>query len=174
MSSFHGDLPRRAPTGVARTCCRPRIDPELVEEALLPGCRDQKRAAVRDTLDPLTCEREVEKGRAEEAGQMGTPLAPVQARPTEDAALGYRAQTHSDLAQERVARTRHLATVLVQHDIRPFDQGIGDADGDATRHMIVAGPGVAERLAAPPAFPMTCRSVLRDDHQPLEHPADER
>src|SRR5689334_5567172 len=105
MSSFHGDLPRRAPTDVARTCCRPCINPEPVEEALLPGCRDQERAAVRDALDPLTCEREVEKDRADEAGQMGTSLAPVQARPTEDAALGYRAQAHSDLVQERAACT---------------------------------------------------------------------
>src|SRR5215218_2255840 len=112
MPSFHADLSGTAWTRVARACCRSSVDPEPVGKSLLPGRRDHECATVRDALDPSTCEREIEKSRADEAGQMGAPLAPVQARLAEHPAPGYRAQADPDLAQERAAHTRHLATVL--------------------------------------------------------------
>jgi len=67
-----------------------------------------------------------------------------------------------------------LAAILIEQNKRLLDQPIGDRDGDAAGHVIVAGARVSERFSAAPEIALPGRAFLRHDHENFQHARDER
>jgi hypothetical protein len=116
----------------------------------------------------------MEDGGPDGAGQMPPTLTPVEAGPAEDTALAAKAKVDAGVIEERSASVRQLPAVLVEHYQRLRNQSIGNGDGDATGHMVVARPRVSQRLPAAPQTARRSEAILGQDHETFQHASDER
>jgi hypothetical protein len=142
-------------------------------ESCTSGTRHDERAAVSDTLDPIVIESMAQDCRANRPGQMRPAFAPIETGAAEHPALGRLAKIDTDLIEERPAGIGQLTAILLEQDKRSLDQPIGDGDGDATGHVVVARSRVPEELSAAPKIALPSWTVLRHDHETFQHAADE-
>lgn len=91
------------------------------------------------------------------AGNMKAPFAPVQAGPAEDApAPGRRGSTAASIqpdakfAQERFALSGEGAALAGKIDVAARGHVVGDGDGQFACQVVVARPGVPQRLVLRP------------------------
>src|SRR5262245_16811823 len=104
-----------------------------------PGCKGD-RPAVLAALDPAKIEVSSAERRAEAAGKMRTPFAPVEA----GAANGSRVfavvvEIETEITEEAMTLLSDGGRPIGQDDEPPRAQPIGQGDGEPTGQMIVAG-----------------------------------
>jgi hypothetical protein len=58
-----------------------------------------------------------------------------------------------------------LPAILVEQNKRLLDQPVGDCDGDAACHVVIARARVPERFSTAPEIALPGRAVLRHDHE---------
>src|ERR1051326_5174249 len=118
----------------------PYVDAEHFAKSRVSRRRDPQRTRIAFARKPTQLETVPAHRRADEAGDMIAPLAPVEARAAEDApTAGLCRQVDAEIGEERPPGAGHFAAVLIEDDAPLGDEGVGDGDAEPSRKVVVAG-----------------------------------
>src|SRR5690242_9194450 len=123
---------------------QPRAEP-LAKNALSLW-RDRDGARAVDAAYPVLPKTVRADGCADRARNMRTPLAPIEAGPTQDAsrapaiARRNRIDVNADAIKKFDSRIRNQTAIAGQLDVIAHDQRIGERDTETAGKVVVAGP----------------------------------
>ena len=116
---MHGDARRnkKAPPR-SRRDRRRQVHTEHFGKLLAAERRDFKRAALARSPHPIRADKMRAQRGADMTCEMRTPLAPIKARPAENAPrFRPRRQVDTEAFEKRNTRGRHLAGIVLDRDI---------------------------------------------------------
>jgi hypothetical protein len=100
-------------------------------------------------LGPAGLEAPPCNGRTDRAADVPAALAPIEARPAEDAAQALRVrEVNPQPAEEGAAGLRDLPAVRIEENLLPFGKAVRQPDAEPAREMIVAGSRPRHRFVA--------------------------
>ena len=144
-----------------------------MQKPVPPDGGDRDRAAVPEPLDPAQRKAAPGQGRADRAAEMRPPLAPVEARPAEAAALaGGIGEVETEFVEKPGPGCGDRAAIGIEQDMTARGEMVGQGDAEPAGEMVVAGPRRTQRLVAHPCRPIMRCPRHRDRHDRLDQARD--
>lgn len=134
--------------------------------------RDGDGARTLDASDPAMVEAVGAQCRAYGARQMGATLAPVEARPAQDAAAlgGRRLDVHARAVEQGETAIGNLAGIEAEFNMTGIDQRIGDRYPEMARQVVIAGAPCPQRHVARTGAELSDARFWRGDaHDAFDH-----
>lgn len=151
VAALKRDLGRRGPGNARRRAASAGevLETEPREQLAPPDARDRQDAAVEVLLDPRSLQRDLQQGGAEGAGEVRTPLAPIETGERETAAQSSGGLDVDAEGVERLApRGRELVGAIALRSCEPskLAHAVVQQHAERAGDVVVARAGGAQNL----------------------------